>query len=92
MTSILLYVYVPESHLDQVKQAIFDAGGGQQGDYEACCWQVKGQGPFRPIKGAQPYLGHVSQLEYVDEYKLEVLCPLELKHKIVPALKEAHPY
>ena len=40
--------YVPESHLEQVKQALFSAGAGQLGDYRACCWSVSGQGQFEP--------------------------------------------
>lgn len=49
--------YVPESHLEIVKQALFDAGAGRQGDYDQACWQCLGQGQFRPLKGANPSIG-----------------------------------
>ena len=52
-----LCFYVPESHLESVKQAVFEAGAGAIGDYRDCCWQVKGQGQFRPMAGSQPFLG-----------------------------------
>jgi hypothetical protein len=62
-----LVFYVPESHLESVKQAVFSAGAGSMGNYDSCCWQVKGQGQFRPTKGATPFLGQVYELESVEE-------------------------
>ena len=41
-----LTFYVPESHLEPVKQAVFEAGAGRIGDYDSCCWQIAGQGQF----------------------------------------------
>lgn len=87
-----LCFYVPESHLEPVKQAIFDAGGGCIGDYEQCCWQVLGEGQFRPRAGAQPYIGKQGELERVAEYRVELVCNDELIGPAVAALKAAHPY
>ncbi|SUG40496.1 NIF3 1 [Pseudomonas aeruginosa] len=67
-----LCFYVPESHLDVVKQAVFAAGGGRIGAYDSCCWQSLGQGQFRPLDGSQPYLGQVGQVEHVAEWKVEL--------------------
>jgi len=36
--------YVPESHLEAVKQVMFGAGAGKIGNYDQCAWQVKGNG------------------------------------------------
>ena len=41
-----LCFYVPVSHVEQVKEAVFAAGAGSVGDYRRCCWQVLGQGQF----------------------------------------------
>lgn len=46
-----LVFYVPESHCDGVKQAVFAAGAGRLGYYEHCTWQVLGQGQFHPTAG-----------------------------------------
>jgi hypothetical protein len=43
--------YVPETHLEQVKSAMFSAGAGRVGDYDCCAWQTLGQGQFRPQDG-----------------------------------------
>lgn len=87
-----LCFFVPESHLEPVKQAVFDAGGGRIGDYEHCCWQVLGQGQFRPSPGANPFIGKAGELEKVAEYRVELVCADELIVGVVAALKQAHPY
>lgn len=87
-----LCFYVPESHLEPVKQAVFSAGGGQIGDYDSCCWQVLGQGQFRPHQGANPFIGKTGELERVAEYRVELVCRDELIREVVAALRAAHPY
>ena len=89
--------YVPESHLQLVKQAIFDSGAGKIGNYDQCCWQVLGQGQFRPLAGAQPFIGEVSleqsaPAEEVMEYRVELVCEDDLIQQAITALRQAHPY
>ena len=84
--------YVPESHLEIVKQALFDAGAGRQGDYDQACWQCLGQGQFRPLKGANPSIGTLQKLTFVPEYKVEMLCSGAFLNAAVQALKTSHPY
>ena len=62
----ILCFYVPEVALETVKEAVFTAGAGRIGHYEHCCWQVKGQGQFRPLPGSKPTIGAHDELEYVD--------------------------
>lgn len=87
-----LIFYVPESHLESVKAAIFQAGAGKLGQYDQCCWQTKGVGQFRPLPGSDPHLGSVGALEKVEEWKVEVVCTEALIGGVVDALKAAHPY
>lgn len=87
-----LCFFVPESHLEQVKQAVFNAGAGRIGDYDQCCWQVKGQGQFRPLPGSQPFIGASGALEQVEEYRVELVCSDDTIADAVAALRQAHPY
>jgi hypothetical protein len=87
-----LCFYVPESHLEVVKSALFATGAGRIGDYEHCCWQVLGQGQFRPLEGADPFIGEPGRVETVAEYKVELVCADELVDAALAALREAHPY
>lgn len=87
-----LCFYVPETHLEIVKDAVFAAGAGQIGDYDHCCWQVLGQGQFRPLEGSNPFLGQRGWIEQVSEYKVEMVCDDYLIEAVMDALYAAHPY
>ncbi|SDH79619.1 hypothetical protein SAMN05216588_107218 [Pseudomonas flavescens] len=87
-----LCFYVPESHLQSVKSAVFAAGGGCVGEYEQCCWQTLGRGQFLPLEGSQPFLGQSGALETVAEWKVELVVADESIHNAVKALKQSHPY
>ncbi|OGV37891.1 MAG: NGG1p interacting factor NIF3 [Lentisphaerae bacterium GWF2_45_14] len=84
--------YVPETHVEAVKAAAFEAGGGTIGNYECCCWQVEGQGQFRPLEGSKPFIGTRGELEHVPEIKVEMICPTDRIKDVVAAIKSAHPY
>lgn len=87
-----LFFYVPQSHLDCVKDAVFAAGAGAMGDYQHCCWQVLGQGQFRPMPGSQPFIGEQGQLEQVAEWRVEMVVAAAYIKPVIAALKTAHPY
>ena len=84
--------YVPQSHLEQVKEALFAAGAGRIGDYDKCSWQVLGQGQFRPLAGSEPFIGAPGKLERVAEYRVEMVCAPDRVRSAVAALRSAHPY
>lgn len=87
-----LAFFVPESHLEQVKAAVFAAGAGRIGNYDQCCWQVAGIGQFRPLAGSNPFIGQIQQLEQVPEYRVEMVCDDAFIQAAVAALRAAHPY
>jgi len=85
-------VFVPETAVEQVKQAMFAAGAGKIGDYDSCCWQTMGQGQFRPLEGSSPFIGEHNRVETVAEYRIEMVCAQESIKDVVAALKSSHPY
>ena len=87
-----LAFFVPQENLESVKQALVTAGAGRIGDYDSCCWQVKGIGQFRPLAGSNPHIGSQNSLEQLEEWKVELVCEDHLIRAAVSALKEAHPY
>jgi len=84
--------YVPPSHLEVVKEALFKAGAGKVGDYDMCCWQTLGQGQFKPGSESSPYQGALDQLEKIEEYKVELVCSAPELPLVVTALNKSHPY
>ena len=87
-----LTVFIPESALEQVKSALFAEGAGSIGNYEQCCWQVKGTGQFIPLAGSNPNIGAHDRLEAVDEWRVEMVVAEAVIETVITALKEAHPY
>ena len=85
-------VYVPEKHVENVKQALFDAGAGRIGNYDRCCWQTEGIGQFRPLENSNPAIGSLNEVEQVRETKIELVCADELVKQAIQAMRESHPY
>lgn len=87
-----LSFYVPQEHLEEVKDALFTAGAGQIGNYRHCSWQSQGMGQFMPLDGNKAFIGSTNQLEKIEEYKVEMVCSTEKIEAVIVALKESHPY
>ncbi len=87
-----LNFYVPKTHLEEVKLALFALGAGKMGHYDSCCWQTLGQGQFRGLPDSSPFLGQKGELEKLDEYKVEMLCEDALIQEVIEVLRQVHPY
>src|SRR5258708_362789 len=85
-------VYIPESHLDAVKDAMFTAGAGKIGNYSHCSWQTLGEGQYLPLEGSNAFIGKQGKIEKVAEYLVEMVCDEPLIKKVIEALKASHPY
>jgi dinuclear metal center YbgI/SA1388 family protein len=87
-----LVVFVPHDHLEQVRQAMFDAGAGHIGAYDRCSFNLEGTGTFRGSEGSDPFVGEPGKLHHEPETRLETIVPVPLVSKVVRALTRAHPY
>jgi hypothetical protein len=87
-----LVVFVPESALEAVRDALFEAGAGRIGDYERCSWYTAGTGTFLGGEDADPAIGERGREERVPELRLETVFPAERQREVVAALLAAHPY
>lgn len=85
-------VYIPSSHLDKVKVAMFEKGASKFNNYNYCAWQTKGEGQFRPNENANPAIGKSGKLEKVVEYKVEMVCDDNYIKDVIKAMKKTHPY
>ena len=87
-----LEIYVPESHLEAVEQALWAADAGHIGRYDRClsCYPVTSC--WRPLEGTSPYLGREGELCTARELKVEVACLLERAEETVEAVRRVHPY
>ena len=88
----MLSVYVPASHSESVKKALFHAGAGHFGLYDSCAWETRGTGQFRPLEGSDPYAGKAGEVEKAEEVKIETVCVPSCLEDVIAALKRTHPY
>lgn len=87
-----LVTYIPDSHLDNVKDALFDVGVGSIGNYDRCSNTINSVGSFRAGAGTHPFVGEVGKVHCENEIRLEVILPAHLKSVAVKTLLAAHPY
>ncbi|MCC6818339.1 MAG: Nif3-like dinuclear metal center hexameric protein [Bacteroidia bacterium] len=87
-----LFIYVPESHLDILKDALFASGAGQIAKYSECSFSSQGTGTFKPGKESQPFIGSTEERTSINEIKLEVLVPRNIVRNVLTQAKIVHPY
>ena len=87
-----LAVYVPVSHADAVREALFAAGCGNIGNYGSCSYNVTGIGTFKAEEGCNPFCGQIGELHKEEEIRIETVLPTYIKGRAIMALLNAHPY
>ncbi len=87
-----LYTYVPGSHLDKVREALFAAGGGNIGNYSECSFIAAGEGTFRGGEGSDPFVGIAGKRHTEPENKLELVFEVWNEKQVLNALIKYHPY
>jgi dinuclear metal center YbgI/SA1388 family protein len=87
-----LVLYVPENHLDKVRDTVFKAGAGVIGNYDYCSFTTQGTGGFRGGERTSPFVGEKGKIHYEKEIRFETIIFSHLKDKVIKALLEAHPY
>lgn len=85
-------VFVPIDHVDTVREAMSRVGAGFIGNYSDCSFITKGIGMFKPLEGANPFIGQKSVLEKVKECKIETVVQESSLKKVIEAMLNAHPY
>ncbi len=85
-------VYVPLSHAENVRNALFNAGCGTIGNYDCCSYNIAGEGTFRAGEKCSPYCGTIGELHTEKEVRIETVLPTHLKNRALKAMLAAHPY
>lgn len=84
--------YVPASHLEIVKNALFEKGAGKIGNYDHCCWQTLGEGQYRPLSQSNAFKGEKNKISHESEYLVEMICEDHLVDTLIDTLLKTHPY
>src|SRR5688572_9859123 len=70
-----LISYVPHAQLDQVRDAIFEAGAGTIGNYRECSFSVGGTGTYKGNDNTNPFAGVSGVRHEEPETRFEVILP-----------------
>ena len=84
--------FCPTNHANNIRQAMFNAGAGNIGNYDNCSYISSGIGTFKPLVGSNPYLGKTNQLHEEEEIRIEIITPSHGINNIIRAMIAAHPY
>ena len=87
-----LVTYSPVAHSDTIRNALFEAGAGEIGNYSECSFSTKGTGSFMPNAKAQPFIGEKGKRHYETEDRIEVVLPEWKQQTVLNALRASHPY
>jgi len=87
-----LVTFVPFEQANTVRQALFDAGCGNIGNYDSCSYNLEGEGTFRAGEDTHPFCGTIGELHKEKEIRIETILPAFRKNIAIQALIAAHPY
>lgn len=87
-----LVVFVPETHLNEVRDVLSRAGAGWIGNYSDCTYYCEGIGTFKGLDGTNPFIGKAGKLEKVKEYRLETIVSEDILDGVIKAMINDHPY
>lgn len=87
-----LITFVPGSHAERVRNALFEAGAGHIGKYDMCSFNVHGEGTYRAGEDAVPFAGSVGEYHTEPEVRIEAVMPDHIASSCIRALLASHPY
>ncbi len=87
-----LVVHVPNDSLENVRHALFQAGGGTIGNYDNCSFTIAGKGSFKGNENSSPTVGEPGVTEWTDEMQLHITYPRHREKAVLKALFSSHPY
>ena len=87
-----LVTFIPVENADQVREAVFNAGAGNIGNYDSCGFVTEGLGSFRGNENSNPFVGKKGEIHSEKEVRFETIFPGYLQGRIIDALLKSHPY
>lgn len=85
--------FIPEEYLEELRKSLNSIGALTiGGNYDNCISVSKVIGFWRPLEGADPFIGAVGKICKEEECKVEFCCSREVVKKAVDTIKKVHPY
>ena len=87
-----IVVFVPHSHTELVKEAMYSAGAGTIGKYDHCSFNIEGKGTFRASEGSNPWSGNIGEDHAENELRVEMILPDYKLDSVIESILKSHPY
>ena len=87
-----LITYVPFENADLLRAALFEAGGGEIGNYTNCSFNVDGLGSFNGNENTNPVKGKKGETHFEKEVQISITYQPHKQSAILKALFNNHPY
>ena len=84
--------FIPYDYLEKLKVAVTQVGAGHIGNYDSCSFSSSGEGSFRALDGAQPFVGEAFTLHTEQESRVEWILPTYILDNVLNTIKSTHPY
>ncbi len=87
-----LTTYAPINAAEKLKNALFEAGAGNIGNYSNCSFTTVGTGSFRAEDEANPTIGKIGETHFEEEVQINVTFSASVEKKVMNALFKNHSY
>ncbi len=87
-----LFTYVPIESVEKVRDALFNAGAGNIGNYSNCSFNIDGTGSFRGNENSNPVVGERGEIRFEKEVQIGVTFQKHVQSQVLKALFKSHPY
>lgn len=87
-----LVTYTVADNANKLRNALFEAGAGNIGNYENCSFNSTGIGTYKGNENSNPVIGNRGELVMAEEIKIEVTFEKHLQGKILNTLFSNHTY
>ncbi|MDX1773843.1 Nif3-like dinuclear metal center hexameric protein [Oceanihabitans sediminis] len=87
-----LTTFAPIKDAESIREALFNAGAGNIGNYSNCSFNTEGIGTFKGNEHSNPVIGEKGKTHHETETQITVTFAKHAESSILKALFSAHPY
>ena len=87
-----LTTFVPIENAEKLRNALFNAGAGNIGNYDRCSFNIDGEGTYRGNQNSNPTIGEKGENHTENETQISVLYESKNEATILASLQKNHPY
>ena len=87
-----LTTFVPIENAEKLRNALFNAGAGNIGNYDRCSFNIDGEGTYRGNQNSNPSIGKKGENHTENETQISVIYESKNEATILASLQKNHPY